>query len=98
MDTNWINNRKDIIKSKSQSWVGWKDYSFNISNPDYDYFSYVSLHVPIMGQLYRMYVHKYDPAHQSTEDIEDKEKVYEGKIDNEERFEMLLELLDLKQK
>ena len=46
-------------KSNKNSWVGYKDYFLDNINPEYPYFLFATIHVPIRDDMYKILVHRY---------------------------------------
>jgi len=46
-------------KSNKNSWCGYKDYFLDSINPEYPYFLFATIHIPIGDDMYKILVHRY---------------------------------------
>ena len=80
-------------KRIKNNWVGWKDFKGEINNPKYEYFGKFTLHVPTMGDLYKIYVHRF--LSEDPEIERESELVYKGLIKNKSELIKLLKQLNI---
>jgi len=88
-----------FVERLKNQWIGWKDYVKDIINPEYEYFMRVTLHTPRMGDLYKIYVHRY--LQNERDDIDglinygESERIYKGLIKNKSELKSLLKKLNI---
>lgn len=88
-----------FTKRLKNQWIGWKDYIKDIPNPEYEYFMRVTLHTPTVGNLYKMYVHRY--LQNERDDIDglinygESERIYKGLVKNKLELKRLLKQLNI---
>lgn len=90
----------NYVKNDRSTWVGWNDYVCQDLLPgSYAYYINASIHVPRMGDMYKIYVHRYWGlgGRNLEEDLEEGEskKVYEGNIKNKSELKKLLKMLNI---
>lgn len=87
-----------FVKAIKNQWIGWQDYSSGDVNAEYAYFLYVTIHVPLMGDLYKIILHRYLNNETNIEEkLEEYESevVFKGKIEDLEELKRTLIQLDI---
>ena len=85
-------------KSNKNSWIGYKDYFLNSINPEYPYFLFATIHVPIRDDMYKILVHRYyseDEPIDEDDNYKEPTCVYVGKIKNKSELSQLLKRLNI---
>ena len=85
-------------KSNKNSWFGYKDYFLENINPEYPYFLFATIHVPIRGDMYKILVHRYYNEDESIDEDDNYREptcVYVGKIKNKSELSQLLKRLNI---
>ena len=85
-------------KSNKNSWCGYKDYFLGNINPEYPYFLFATIHVPIRDDMYKILVHRYyseDEPIDEDDNYREPTCVYVGKIKNKSELSQLLKRLNI---
>lgn len=80
-------------KRKKDTWIGWEDYGIECGDRFDDYFRHCTIHVPRIGEIYKICVHRYLTEECNVEnDIENGESiiVFRGYIKNKSELTQLL--------
>jgi len=86
-------------KRPKDQWIGWKDFIKEIDNPEYEYFHRYTVHIPRMGNQWKIIVHRH--LNSKEDNIEgqinygESEIVYKGLIENEEQLKTIIKYLGL---
>ena len=85
-------------KSNKNSWIGYKDYFLDSINPEYPYFLFATIHIPIRDDMYKILVHRYyneDEPIDEDDNYREPTCVYVGKIKNKSELNQLLKRLNI---
>lgn len=85
-------------KSNKDSWIGYKDYFLDSINPEYPYFLFATIHIPIRDDMYKILVHRYyneDEPINEGDNYREPTCVYVGKIKNKSELSQLLKRLNI---
>ena len=85
-------------KSNKNSWIGYKDYFLDSINPEYQYFLFATIHIPIRDDMYKILVHRYyneDEPIDEDDNYREPTCVYVGKIKNKSELNQLLKRLNI---
>lgn len=80
-------------KSNKNSWIGYKDYFLDNINPEYPYFLFATIHVPIRDDMYKILVHRYyneDEPIDEDDNYREPTCVYVGRIKNKSELRKIL--------
>ena len=80
-------------KMDKNNWAGWYDYVLESIWGEYGYYGKCTLHVPRMGDFYKVYVHRWDLKEYKIDDLVDmgeSKLVFEGTIKNKSELKNLL--------
>jgi hypothetical protein len=59
----------NFYKTVVNTWAGWEDYVIQDVNPKQEYYLKATLHIPKMGDLYEICVHRYWTEENSIENL-----------------------------
>lgn len=90
--------KKDITdlgfkKRKKDTWIGWNDYVIECEERFDNYFGFCTVHIPRMGEIYKICVHRYLTEECNIEnDIENGESaiLFKGYIKSKSELKQLL--------
>jgi len=85
-------------KSNKNSWAGYKDYFLDSINPEYPYFLFATIHVPVIDDMYKIMVHRYyneDEPIDEDDNYREPTIVFVGKIKNKSELKKLLKKLEI---
>ena len=63
-------------KSIKDSWIGYKDYFLSSINPEYPYFLYATLHIPLRDDMYKILVHRHYDENEGVDIVSLEEREY----------------------
>lgn len=80
-------------KSNKNSWCGYNDYFLGEINPEYPYFLFATIHVPVRDDMYKILVHRHydeDESIDENDNYREPTTVYVGMIKNKSELKKLL--------
>ena len=111
LNTSWLESdfrvkyldREDIEsfgfkKRLKDEWIGWKDYALDTISGEIPYFLSATIHIPIMDDCYKIYLHRYlddDTKLETRINEGESELVYKGTIKNKSELSRLLKQLSI---
>lgn len=87
-----------FVKLNKNTWAGWNDFVLNEISGDYPYFLKATIHVPRVGDVYKIYVHRsLNDGGEIDKKIKEgeSERVYKGRIKNKSELRKLMDMLGI---